>query len=81
MIAKIYIWDNGITMAFDSSGQQVPHINGDQLQGRLCQTRENILRYTTEETSFAVGHWNEWLDPVSRHWVSECPCLCEKCNG
>lgn len=51
-LAAVYLWPNGMVMAFDDAGNQIP-----ELQGRLDEVKEKIARAITPETRFPAGRW------------------------
>jgi hypothetical protein len=53
MLMKVVRWSNGMVMAFNEYGQQIPELQGVYTE----QLASRIRRETTLETEFSVGDW------------------------
>lgn len=65
VLAKAILWQNGMVMAFDESGAQIP-----DLQGRYEDVAEKVLAAANDSTLFQQGLWGRGAVTVSRElWI------------
>lgn len=58
-LAQVYAFTNGMVMAFDCGGEQVP-----ELQGRIEEVKLGILEHCGPETEFWIAKWRAWRQQV-----------------
>ena len=64
-LAQVYAFTNGMVMAFDRDGEQVP-----ELQGRIEEAKPGILKHCEPETEFWIAKWRDWRQRVDREiWM------------
>lgn len=75
MMVKCILWQNGMVMAFDDEGQQIPYIGQDQIQGHYEEVRDNVFKHAGPLTMFAVGVWGTQpfvVDVTREGWEGRC---------
>jgi len=60
-ILAVYTWSNGMVMAFDRDGEQMP-----EYQGRMGEVLPRIIREAPSDTKWFIGSWREGTIPISR---------------
>jgi hypothetical protein len=57
ILRHVMRWQNGMVMAFDENGQQIP-----ALQGRYDDVRHAVLAAADANTVFSTGIWSNGAD-------------------
>lgn len=66
MIKEIYIWTNGMIMAFNEYGEQEPKCQGFLFERRVS---DNIKKMADKNTQFYFGNWaDKTKDKVNFSW-------------
>ena len=64
-LAQVYAFTNGMVMAFDRHGQQIP-----ELQGRIEEAKPGIREHCEPETEFWTARWQTWRQQMDREiWM------------
>lgn len=60
MLKNVYLWSNGMVMAFDEQGQQMP-----DLQGTIEEVHSKVQQAANEGTIWHKGIWRQGTREVS----------------
>ena len=63
VIKNCIIFTNGVVMAFDEDGNQIP-----EYQGFILDVAEELKSHCNENTKWEFAEWGKWSMPINLSW-------------